>query len=83
MSFSKGFDGGAWPCSSIHCEVIRIGASAIFGILSAVVEWAGKRLGAAVIGLNPLHALKNTKPYHMSPYSPTSRSVFERLCIST
>jgi 4-alpha-glucanotransferase len=44
-----------------------------FGDLGAVVGWAGKQLGAAVIGLNPLHALKNTKPYHISPYSPTSR----------
>jgi 4-alpha-glucanotransferase len=44
-----------------------------FRDLATVVEWAGKQLGAAVIGLNPLHALKNTKPYHISPYSPTSR----------
>ena len=44
-----------------------------FRDLGAVIDWAGKQLGAAVIGLNPLHALKNTKPYHISPYSPTSR----------
>ncbi|HWV44626.1 MAG TPA: 4-alpha-glucanotransferase, partial [Nitrospira sp.] len=35
-----------------------------FRDLGAVIEWAGKRLGAAVVGLNPLHALKNAKPYH-------------------
>ncbi|HRI38512.1 MAG TPA: 4-alpha-glucanotransferase, partial [Nitrospira sp.] len=44
-----------------------------FRDLGAVIDWAGKQLGAAVIGLNPIHALKNTKPYHISPYSPTSR----------
>ncbi len=44
-----------------------------FRDLGAVIDWAGKQLGAAVIGLNPLHALKNTKPYHISPYAPTSR----------
>lgn len=44
-----------------------------FGDLSRVVDWAGNTLGAGVIGLNPLHALKNTKPYHISPYSPSSR----------
>lgn len=44
-----------------------------FRDLRDVIDWAGQQLGAAVIGLNPLHALKNTKPYHISPYSPTSR----------
>ncbi len=52
-----------------------------FRDLGAIVEWAGKRLGAAVIGLNPLHALKNTKPYHISPYSPTSRLFLNDLYI--
>lgn len=52
-----------------------------FRDLGAVVDWAGTRLGAAVIGLNPLHALKNTKPYHISPYSPTSRLFLNDLYI--
>ncbi len=52
-----------------------------FRDLGAVIEWAGKRLGAAVIGLNPLHALKNAKPYHISPYSPTSRLFLNDLYI--
>lgn len=52
-----------------------------FRDLGAVIEWAGKRLGAAVIGLNPLHALKNTQPYHISPYSPTSRLFLNDLYI--
>lgn len=41
--------------------------------LSALVEWAGRTLGCGLVGVNPLHALKNTAPYHLSPYSPNSR----------
>src|SRR6185437_4961474 len=52
-----------------------------FRDLAAVIEWAGKRLGAAVVGLNPLHALKNAKPYHISPYSPSSRLFLNDLYI--
>jgi len=44
-----------------------------FGDLADFVDWAAKDLGAGVIGLNPLHALKNARPYHISPYSPDSR----------
>jgi len=52
-----------------------------FRDLAAVVEWAGKRLGASLIGLNPLHALKNTTPYHISPYSPNSRLFLNEIYI--
>jgi 4-alpha-glucanotransferase len=52
-----------------------------FRDLADVVEWAGKGLGASMIGLNPLHALKNTKPYHISPYSPNSRLFLNELYI--
>jgi len=52
-----------------------------FGDLATIVEWAGKHMGAAVIGLNPLHALKNSKPYHVSPYSPASRLYLNDLYI--
>lgn len=52
-----------------------------FQDLSTVVDWAGKKLGASVIGLNPLHALKNTTPYHISPYSPASRLFLNELYI--
>lgn len=52
-----------------------------FQDLATVVEWAGKQLGAAVIGLNPLHALKNSEPYDISPYSPNSRLFLNDLYI--
>jgi len=52
-----------------------------FGDLASVVEWTGREMGAAVLGLNPLHALKNTKPYHISPYSPSSRLFLNDLYI--
>lgn len=41
-----------------------------FGDLNDVVRWAGKELGAAMVGVNPLHALL---PGEISPYSPSSR----------
>lgn len=44
-----------------------------FGDLQGLVEWAAKDLGAGLIGLNPLHALTNNRPFGISPYSPTSR----------
>jgi 4-alpha-glucanotransferase len=52
-----------------------------FRDLADVVEWAGEKLGAAAIGLNPLHALKNSMPYHISPYSPNSRLFLNELYI--
>lgn len=52
-----------------------------FQDLAAVVEWAGTRLGASLVGLNPLHALKNSMPYHISPYSPNSRLFLNELYI--
>ncbi|MGZ9188977.1 MAG: 4-alpha-glucanotransferase, partial [Nitrospira sp.] len=50
-----------------------------FSDLSRLVEWAGKDLGVGIIGLNPLHALKNSRPHHLSPYSPTSRLFLNEL----
>ncbi|MEO8326613.1 MAG: 4-alpha-glucanotransferase, partial [Nitrospirota bacterium] len=41
-----------------------------FGDLNDLVRWAGKELGAAMVGVNPLHALL---PGEISPYSPSSR----------
>ncbi len=50
--------------------------------LGQVVEWAGKELGAGVIGLNPLHALRNSAPYHHSPYAPLNRLALNELYIN-
>jgi 4-alpha-glucanotransferase len=52
-----------------------------FTDLSQIVEWAWKELGAGLIGLNPLHALRNTTPYHISPYAPYSRLYLNELYI--
>lgn len=52
-----------------------------FRDLADVVNWVGRKLGAAVIGLNPLHALKNSMPYHISPYLPNSRLFLNELYI--
>ncbi len=52
-----------------------------FTDLGRIVEWAGKELGAGVVGLNPLHALRNTAPYHISPYAPYSRLYLNELYI--
>lgn len=42
-----------------------------FGDLGTLVEFAGE-VGAAFVGVNPLHALRNTRR-EISPYSPVSR----------
>ena len=52
-----------------------------FTDLGRIMEWAAKGFGAGVIGLNPLHALRNTAPYHISPYAPDSRLYLNELYI--
>lgn len=42
------------------------------GDLRSLVSWAAD-LGAGLVGINPLHALPNTDPFGISPYSPISR----------
>ena len=44
-----------------------------FGDLAEFVDWAAKDLRAGIIGVNPLHHLKNAQPFEISPYSPDSR----------
>jgi 4-alpha-glucanotransferase len=46
-----------------------------FGDFTDLAGLAGDagRLGAATIGINPLHALFAAEPRHFSPYSPSSR----------
>jgi (1->4)-alpha-D-glucan 1-alpha-D-glucosylmutase len=49
-----------------------------FGDLAALLEWAAAR-GAALVGLNPLHALFAHNPAHCSPYSPSTRLFWNTL----
>ncbi len=42
------------------------------GDLRRLVVWASQ-LDAGLVGINPLHAIPNTVPYGISPYSPVSR----------
>ena len=43
-----------------------------FSDLRRITEWAAD-LGCGFIGINPLHAIPNKRPYGISPYSPVSR----------
>ncbi len=43
-----------------------------FTDLSKVLKWVSG-LGGGFAGINPLHAIPNTNPYGISPYSPISR----------
>jgi len=52
-----------------------------FTDLNQIVEWAGKRLGAGLVGLNPLHAIRNSAPHHTSPYTPYNRLAINELYI--
>jgi 4-alpha-glucanotransferase len=52
-----------------------------FADLMAVIRWAGP-LGAAFVGINPLHALGGRAHADRSPYSPTSRIFLNVLYLS-
>jgi len=43
-----------------------------FSDLDALAGWVG-RLGGSFVGINPLHAIPNERPFGISPYSPVSR----------
>ncbi|MBV9825760.1 MAG: 4-alpha-glucanotransferase [Alphaproteobacteria bacterium] len=51
-----------------------------FSDLAALCQGVGP-LGAASVGLNPLHALFAAEPRHFSPYSPSSRAWLDFLYI--
>src|SRR5213078_816904 len=51
-----------------------------FGHLAMLCR-AASRLGAATVGINPLHALFAAEPRHFSPYSPSSRAWLDYLYI--
>lgn len=50
-----------------------------FRDLREIVDWASEEAGAGFIGLNPLHAIHNRRPFNTSPYLPNS--VFYQNCI--
>ena len=41
-----------------------------FGDLGGIADWVADDVGAGFIGLNPLHAIHNRRPYNTSPYLP-------------
>jgi len=41
-----------------------------FGDLLEIVDWVAEELQASFVGLNPLHAIHNRRPYNTSPYLP-------------
>jgi 4-alpha-glucanotransferase len=47
----------------------------------AMLAGAAGKCGAAVVGINPLHALFAAEPQHISPYSPSSRGQLDYLYI--
>ena len=51
-----------------------------FSSLAAIAAAAGA-CGAAVLGVNPLHARFAAEPLHCSPYSPSSRTMLDYLSI--
>ena len=51
-----------------------------FSDLASLARAAGQ-LSAAVVGINPLHALFAAEPRHISPYSPSSRVQLDYLYI--
>ncbi|WP_142848067.1 4-alpha-glucanotransferase [Telmatospirillum sp. J64-1] len=72
-----GFAEGKQRLWGISAQLYLLRAATAWGIgdfteLKTLVELAANR-GAAVIGLNPLHAMFLDNPDHASPYSPASR----------
>ncbi|MGD0500166.1 MAG: 4-alpha-glucanotransferase [Bryobacteraceae bacterium] len=41
-----------------------------FRDLAALIDWAAEELDISFIGLNPLHAIHNRRPFNASPYLP-------------
>ncbi len=41
-----------------------------FGDLARFIDWAAEDLCAGFVGLNPLHAIHNRRPFNSSPYLP-------------
>jgi 4-alpha-glucanotransferase len=43
------------------------------GDLKDIVDWVSEKLHGNIIGLNPLHATHNRRPFNVSPYLPISK----------
>ncbi len=43
-----------------------------FTDLESMTDWLAGEVGAAFVGLNPLHAIANRQPFNISPYLPNS-----------
>ncbi len=41
-----------------------------FRDLHSVIDWVSGQMGASFVGLNPLHAIHNRRPFNTSPYLP-------------
>jgi 4-alpha-glucanotransferase len=41
-----------------------------FRDLHSVIDWVSGQMGASFVGLNPLHAILNRRPFNTSPYLP-------------
>jgi 4-alpha-glucanotransferase len=68
------YNGRAWGLS---VNLYSIRSKRNWGIgdfrdLAKIVKWTAELKGHFV-GINPLHAIPNTKPFGISPYSPVSR----------
>ncbi len=44
-----------------------------FGDLKEILNWVAEDLHGSIVGLNPLHAVLNRRPFNTSPYLPMSR----------
>ena len=44
-----------------------------FGDLEEILDWVAEDLDGSIVGLNPLHAIFNRRPFNTSPYLPMSR----------
>jgi 4-alpha-glucanotransferase len=82
LPFGLGRDSRAWGLS---CQLYGQKSDGNWGIgdfgdLANLARIAGS-CGAAVLGVNPLHALFAAEPLHISPYSPSCRSLLNYLYI--
>jgi 4-alpha-glucanotransferase len=69
----------------LSCQLYGLRSAGNWGIgdfsdLGRLARAAGS-CKAAVLGINPLHALFAADPLHISPYSPSNRSWLNYLCI--